>query len=174
MAATPKLQPPRHQDSTSTSASESSRRSDTNPASSGPSILSPYHIFNASPGTAPNADINDYTKGGINAWSTTGDPNPGLQPSTRVEGPWRGVETVDTIFAGTGAKVDKDGVSLEQIPMYQQQAQGDANGFMDDPTNILGADGYVMDEAAQQRLLLDLFWPGWPPNLPEPNIVNDL
>jgi hypothetical protein len=31
-----------------------------------------------------------------------------------------------------------------------------------------------MDEAAQQQLLMDLFWPGWPPSLPEPHVVNDL
>lgn len=77
------------------------------------------------------------------------------------------------MFATTGAKIDADGVPLEQTPLYGQQQPG-VDGFMNDPTNVLGADGYMMDEATQQRLLMDLFWPGWPPNLPEPNIVNDL
>lgn len=103
-----------------------------------------------------------------------GNPTLGLQPSTRVDGPWRGVETTETIFATTGAKIDNDGIPLEQMPMYPQRQSADASGFMNDPTNIIGADGFIMDEAAQQRLLLDLFWPGWPPKLPEPNIVNDL
>lgn len=152
----------------STDTSSHSRRTseaESSAVPSAPSMLSPYHLFDVSPTDKPSG-------GGNNAWSAANNPNPGLQPSTRVEGPWRGIETADTIFAGTGAKVDADGIPLEQLPMYPQQAGAD--GFINDPTNVLGADGYLMDEATQQRLLMDLFWPGWPPNLPEPNIVNDL
>ncbi|WVQ71532.1 hypothetical protein IAR50_001071 [Cryptococcus sp. DSM 104548] len=31
-----------------------------------------------------------------------------------------------------------------------------------------------LDAAMQQQLLMDMFWPGWPAKLPEPNIVNEL
>lgn len=139
--------------------------------STGPSILSPYHVFDLSPNPGGNGNMDQNAKGN-DIWAAINTSHPGLQPSTRVEGPWRGIETAETIFAGTGAKIDADGVPLEQTPMYPQQV--DVNGFINDPTNILGVDGYLMDEATQQRLLLDLFWPGWPPSLPEPNIVNDL
>lgn len=33
---------------------------------------------------------------------------------------------------------------------------------------------FVLDETIQQQILMDLFWPGWPPNMPEPTVVNDL
>lgn len=101
----------------------------------------------------------------------------GLQPSTRTEGPWRGVETADTVFANTGLKYDKDGVSIEQPPMYNSipmpTGPGEQAGMGNNGANG-GAAEFVMDEVLQQKILMDLFWPGWPPNLPEPNIVNDL
>ncbi|ODN84683.1 hypothetical protein L202_00579 [Cryptococcus amylolentus CBS 6039] len=31
-----------------------------------------------------------------------------------------------------------------------------------------------LDAAMQQQILMDMFWPGWPAKLPEPNIVNEL
>jgi len=76
---------------------------------------------------------------------------PGLQPSTRTEGPWRGVETVSSVF----------GQQANAMPDIQATSQPvDSNA--------------EFNEAMQQQLLLDLFWPGWPQHLPEPNIVNDL
>lgn len=105
--------------------------------------------------------------------STIGCPlsSEGLQPSTRTEGPWRGIETADTVFAPTGMKFDKDGIPLDQPPLYPQPKQQDSTESFGMPDN---QDGTVPDEILQQRILMDLFWPGWPPNLPEPNIVNDL
>lgn len=163
---------PELQNSTSTESTTSRRTSDivSNPASSGPSILSPYHLLNLSP--APTSDAEQFDKDKMsNPWL-----GPGLQPSTRIDGPWKAVETTETIFAAasaanTGTKIDSDGIPLDQIPLYPQVS---TDGFINDPTNILGADGYMMDDVSQQRLLMDLFWPGWPPNVPEPNIVNDL
>jgi hypothetical protein len=105
-----------------------------------------------------------------------------LQPSTRVEGPWRGVETADNIFTGTGMHFDKDGVSMEQPPLYNPIPNvepmpgnmGMGNNIDIEVEPVPAQDGFVMDEILQQKILMDLFWPGWPPNLPEPNIVNDL
>jgi len=78
----------------------------------------------------------------------------GLQPSTRTEGPWRGVETVESVYGVQGLN--------EQIPDISMQQNSTDSGTAE------------FNEAMQQQLLLDLFWPGWPPHLPEPNIVNDL
>ena len=74
----------------------------------------------------------------------------GLQPSTRTEGPWRGIETVDSTYP--------------QPKNANDRSNGDVDNNMP----------FIADEAIQQQLLMDLFWPGWPPNLPEPHIVNDL
>jgi len=71
-------------------------------------------------------------------------------------GTWRDVETTSNIFnpndfsksAGLGNPVN--------APF---SADDDTQG---------------MDAATQQQLLLDLFWPGWPPNLPQPHVVNEL
>ena len=76
----------------------------------------------------------------------------GLQPSTRTEGPWRGVETVSSVFG-------QQQVPVEPIAELSSQQADPMNDF---------------NEAMQQQLLMDLFWPGWPQYLPEPNIVNDL
>jgi hypothetical protein len=74
-----------------------------------------------------------------------------LEPSTRTEGPWRGVETVTSVL----------GQQTNAMPDIQATSQPvDSNA--------------EFNEAMQQQLLLDLFWPGWPQHLPEPNIVNDL
>jgi hypothetical protein len=114
-------------------------------------------------------------------WAAANDtdgPNStfGLQPSTRTEGPWRGVETVENIFGGSGAKFDKDGISLEQPPLYNPYPASGTDQMAAADINIGNAANveYMMDETLQQKILMDLFWPGWPPNLPEPNIVNDL
>jgi hypothetical protein len=161
----------------STSSSASRRESEEN-SSAGPSILSPNNIFNFSPG--PMGDPMDPVKAN-NIWAAANDtvgPNStfGLQPSTRTEGPWRGVETVENIFGSSGAKLDKDGISLEQPPMYNQFPATGINQMDGVDINIgnTATGEYVMDETLQQKILMDLFWPGWPPNLPEPNIVNDL
>ena len=167
-----------------TTSSTASRRQseEASGSSAGPSILSPRNIFNFSPGPMP--DPMDTKQPNV-MWAAANDtmgPNStfGLQPSTRTEGPWRGVETVDNIFAGTGAKFDKDGISLEQTPLYNPFPR-DIRGMDDGDINIdanantgTGTGGFVMDDVLQQKILMDLFWPGWPPNLPEPNIVNDL
>jgi hypothetical protein len=161
----------------STSSSTSRRESEEN-SSAGPSILSPNNIFNFSPG--PMGDPMDPVKAN-NIWAAANDtvgPNStfGLQPSTRTEGPWRGVETVENIFGSSGAKLDKDGISLEQPPMYNPFPATGINqmGGVDINIGNTATGEYVMDETLQQKILMDLFWPGWPPNLPEPNIVNDL
>jgi hypothetical protein len=78
----------------------------------------------------------------------------GLQPSTRTDGPWRGIETVQSVYAPQPIEP-----SIPDISSQQNQAETGTADF---------------NEAVQQQILLDLFWPGWPPLLPEPNIVNDL
>ncbi len=129
--------------------------SDSCPA--GPSVLSPNNFFNFSPGpsgpTAPGPTQN------LN-WAPPPGPDGQIQPSTRTEGPWRAVETVDTVLQGIGnPPVDEGG--------------GDTS--LGQSTDVDMDPGFPpVDEAIQQQLLMDLFWPGWPPNLPEPHIVNEL
>lgn len=84
-----------------------------------------------------------------------------IEPATRTDGPWRAVETVETASASVFVQT-----SLDSQPPPAQPAQPQSG----QPTATTGD----FSEAMQQQLLLDLFWPGWPPFLPEPNIVNDL
>jgi hypothetical protein len=58
--------------------------------------------------------------------------------------------------------------------MYNSMPVPQNSDGMDINIDNVPGDGFVMDEVLQQKILMDLFWPGWPPNLPEPNIVNDL
>ena len=172
------LSDPRIDERNQTASSSTSRQQSEEISSAGPSILSPNNIFNFSPG--PMGDPMDPTKANT-MWAAANDtvgPNStfGLQPSTRTEGPWRGVETAENIFGSSGAKFDKDGISMEQPPMYNPFPTTGINQMDGVDINIgnTATGEYVMDETLQQKILMDLFWPGWPPNLPEPNIVNDL
>ena len=81
----------------------------------------------------------------------------------------------------TSIQVDGNGTIIENISMAQFNTVN-----MDLGAQVLAQDelmpeivtavqeDFVLDETLQQQILMDLFWPGWPPNLPEPNIVNDL
>lgn len=166
---------------TQTTSSSTSRRESEENSSAGPSILSPNNIFNFSPG--PMGDSMD-AKQANNIWAAANDtvgPNStfGVMPNTRTEGPWRGVETIENIFAPSRAQFDRDTVPLEQatrLDPLQATELDNMSGINVNLDNVgnAGTGEYMMDETLQQKILMDLFWPGWPPNLPEPNIVNDL
>ena len=128
----------------------------------GPSVLSPNVVFNFSPGpTGPSTP-------GVNRDNVNWAPPPGLdgkpQPTERTEGPWRSVETVDTVFQGiTNGPAPASKGDAAGLASFEQSADADTDpGFP------------PVDEMMQQQLLMELFWPGWPPNLPEPHIVNEL
>ncbi|RXK38329.1 hypothetical protein M231_04371 [Tremella mesenterica] len=159
---------PSHRDSTHGASGAmsppSTSRQGTRNSPSG-ADLSPNAIFTFSPvpsgpvasGSSgqPAHNTNEPHSGENLNWPPPPDANGNIQPSTRVEGPWRGVETVETIFAA----------SMKATFVEGQSGMGINTNVDDLPP---------LDEAVQQQLLLELFWPGWPPNLPEPNIVNDL
>ena len=126
-------------------------------ASAAPAILSPNGVFNFSPGPTGMTP----GQNGNNQWPPM-PPNGQLEPSTRIEGPWRAVETVETFVAGNSQSGNEPLTTFSGVILGQDQLGGDA------------ATALVNDEALQQQLLMDLFWPGWPPCLPEPHIVNDL
>ncbi|WVW83215.1 hypothetical protein I302_105233 [Kwoniella bestiolae CBS 10118] len=119
-------------------------------------ILSPGGVFNFSPGPSTNF---------MSSWPPGPDPITGnIEPSTKVDGPWRAVETVETVYAAS--------MMNTQNPVQDQQNFNlDTN--METEINLDGLQA-GLDAAMQQQLLMDLFWPGWPINLPEPNVVNDL
>ncbi|WRT67022.1 uncharacterized protein IL334_003988 [Kwoniella shivajii] len=135
---------------------ESRKSSLPNPTSGGDSssgvsnILSPGGVFNFSPGDTSGFSAN---------WPNPPGPSGTLEPSTKVDGPWRAVETIETVFAAS-----MNGQTM-------QDSTGDTN--MESEINMDGLQA-GLDAAVQQQLLMDLFWPGWPINLPEPNVVNDL
>ncbi|WWC85393.1 uncharacterized protein L201_000256 [Kwoniella dendrophila CBS 6074] len=145
--------------------SEESRRSslqNATPGTGGDSssqstnILSPGGVFNFSPGPATNL---------MSSWPPAPDPVTGnLEPSTKVDGPWRAVETVETILTAS--------MNAAQNQAQNQQNFG-GDSIMETEINLDGLQA-GLDAAMQQQLLMDLFWPGWPINLPEPNVVNDL
>lgn len=130
-------------------------------SSSGANILSPGEIFNFSPADISNdawngavPDINDQNKSqnwqsfNPNDLSSTVDPLKG-------QAQWRGLESVSATFATTmNGNVGADLQMETEISMDGLEAG--------------------LDAAMQQQILMDLFWPGWPAKLPEPNVVNDL
>lgn len=130
------------------------------------SVLSPNVVFNFSPGpSGPAAPGSQQTDSN---WIPAPGPNGEIQPSTRTEGPWRSVETVDTVFQGASGNNDNNNNNTAQI-------NADIDGYGSIGQGDVDMDGFPqVDEAMQQQLLMDLFWPGWPPNLPEPHIVNEL
>ncbi|OCF39471.1 hypothetical protein I317_06745 [Kwoniella heveanensis CBS 569] len=153
--------------------SEDSRRSSLqNPNSSSmtegdsssgpPNMLSPNGIFNFSPGPTGPIDTSQHTLG--SQWPPVQIGPDGLQPSTKTDGPWRAVETIETVFQASMSSFTAPGVD----PLPTQEGSG-----MDTDINLDGLQA-GLDAAMQQQLLMDLFWPGWPVNLPEPNVVNDL
>jgi hypothetical protein len=132
-----------------------------------PAALSPNGIFNFSPGpSGPTAQTpaaglatqNISDKYSMPVFNEAGR----LSPSKNIDGPWRAVETVENTFQHIMNAAG--GAPDQSVPM----------GF--GTTGVAdGLDGFLpVDEALQQQLLLDLFWPGWPVNMPEPHIVNDL
>ena len=120
-------------------------------------ILSPNNVFNFSPG--PSGPNTSSSGPGSSNWPPPPDHHGQIQPSTLIEGPWRAVETLDTVFA---AGANKD-MSATSAAAYSQPIDLDMDAGL-----------LPVDEAMQQQLLLDLFWPGWPINLPEPHIVLEL
>ncbi len=162
------------QATTSTNDSGTSRRSSqqsgqssfgmtSNSSPAVPSGLSPTNVFNFSPAASgPTAPTALTAQQNLN-WAPPPEADGQIQPSDRTEGPWRSIETVDTVFQGVN--------NSNAAPM-----NADASGFAAVGQNgDVDMDGFPqVDEAMQQQLLMDLFWPGWPPNLPEPHIVNEL
>ncbi|WVR05102.1 hypothetical protein IAU60_002114 [Kwoniella sp. DSM 27419] len=148
--------------------SEESRRSSLqNPSPPGvsssdgssapPNILSPNGVFNFSPGPSGLSEP-------LGAQWPVYVESEGLQPSTKVDGPWRGVETVESVFTASINNMSTQ--DFDAAPMAQDNA-------METEINLDDLQA-GLDAAMQQQLLMDLFWPGWPMNLPEPNVVNDL
>lgn len=124
--------------------------------------LSPSGVFNFSPGpSGPNVPGPTMSNGASASWFVSHEQPPmsdQLEPSTRVNGPWRGVETDSSIAAAAST-----------------QAGNVNSSILGQNMDLDGIDiGLEVDDAIQQQLFMDLFWPGWPPNLPEPNIVHDL
>ena len=129
---------------------------------SGQSVLSPNNVFNFSPG--PSGPTATGTTQPNLEWAPPCDKFGQIHPSTRVAGAWRSIETVDTVLQDLG-----------QGPTAPLKADTAANGIFVPPADVEVDMGFPpVDEAMQQQLLMDLFWPGWPPCLPEPHIVNDL
>ncbi|WWC69552.1 uncharacterized protein I206_103494 [Kwoniella pini CBS 10737] len=126
--------------------------SNTGESSQGPAILSPGGVFNFSPGDTTSTNF-------MSNWPPPESITGIVEPGTKDDGPWKVVESIETVFAA-GAN-----------PSSQPNFGGDTN--MDTEINLDGLQA-GLDAAMQQQLLMDLFWPGWPINLPEPNVVNDL
>ena len=148
--------------------------------------LTPSAIFNFPPtpidagpaaaaAAAAPASAAAFTKGESQAYVPQYDEQGNMKPSDKLDGPWRAVETADTLLAsanmslnsghvnGVNVNVNVNGNGMAGVQFTTQDA---AEGVVPDLP--------PMDDAMQQQLLMDLFWPGWPANLPEPNIVNDL
>ncbi|WWD15819.1 hypothetical protein CI109_100243 [Kwoniella shandongensis] len=134
----------------SSEAADNSRRSsdiapDITSSSSVPNMLSPNGVFNFSPGETFSA-------------------------------PWPPIDVGDTTFAASATLNASWQMGGNTAPLTTGMKKPDSIGVDDPMETDINLDGLQagLDAAMQQQLLMDLFWPGWPPNLPEPNVVNDL
>jgi hypothetical protein len=134
--------------------------------------LTPSAIFNFPPTPAASGayTTNGKAQSGGMGYVPQFNADGSMKPSEKLDGPWRAVETVETFLAGASMPAAGNMAAMDGMGMgngnTQFSAQDAAEGMMSDLPPL--------DEAMQQQLLMDLFWPGWPANLPEPNIVNDL
>lgn len=130
-------------------------------SSSGVNILSPGEIFNFSP-----ADIsNDAWKGAV---PDTNDQNKSQN--------WQSFNPNDLSSSVDPLKGQAQWQSLESVSAtFTTTVDGNVGRDLQMETEI-NMDGLEagLDAAMQQQILMDLFWPGWPAKLPEPNVVNDL
>jgi hypothetical protein len=151
--------------STQSGSSQSPFNFNSAPSPAGPSVLSPNGIFNFSPGlTGPIAwpPASSFTDGKMNAAMSN-------------DGPWRRIETIQTVFEGSNV-TDQDRVAAAELKGGLGQPDGMAPMIFDHPINFdnVEANPFQIDDDVQQQLFMDLFWPGWPANLPEPPVVNEL
>lgn len=131
-----------------------------NRMSPAPAMLSPGNVFNFSPApSGPAATLQ---------WSGPDVEMDGTQPACmnqRGDATW-GVNSLQSALQEPGVpgrQGSGDRTAIEEI--NAQKAADFAASYMDDANGTAGLD---------PQLLLDLFWPGWPPNLPEPAVVQQL
>lgn len=130
--------------------------------------LTPSAVFNFPP-TPAGVNYTIPTQSHIPQFDEQGN----MKPSEKLDGPWRAIETVDTMLAGAGIPMGNGNVGNGNNGMPGMDGMQGQFSMQDQAEGIMPSLP-PMDEATQQQLLMDLFWPGWPVNLPEPNIVNDL
>lgn len=152
--------------------------------------LTPSAVFNFSP-----MPMNDTT---THAYVPQFDDQGRLKPSGKADGAWRDIETADNTEAIPGVNISAAQATIHDMAGEAWQGPDTADNFRTAPSADVGGGARArvpnqhtdpavhlsetfgvnmppqMDEAAQQQLLMDLFWPGWPPSLPEPHVVNDL
>jgi hypothetical protein len=75
----------------------------------------------------------------------------------RPAGTWRQVDTTKNTFGQSGAKLPE----VTPAPIQISDLIDENNGS-------------GIDAETQQQILLDLFWPGWPPQVPQPHILHEL
>lgn len=180
--------------STSSVSSASRRQSDQDPSPAPPPInpLSPNNVFTFSPGPSGPAASSTaaaaapgqpcpVTGTRLNqSWETNMTTMPGLygvRAQDQTEAAWRGGKVNDNSYFKTGTHIDisciTSNVTQTQTTIPDITTNTVANEQIPN-ISTAGQAEFVLDETMQQQLLMDLFWPGWPPNMPEPNIVNDL
>lgn len=117
--------------------------------------LTPFTVPDQSPAPALSpSGVFNFTPGP--SGPTAASPRDALP----FRGPlWRGVDTVESVLNVANGFADTSRSAEIGNPPEPFQS-------MDDLPQL--------DDATQQQLLLDLFWPGWPVHLPEPHIVNAL
>lgn len=140
--------------------------------SSGPSepiALTPSGVFNFSPGppepvTYPSMPIPD--RQGMPPPSTTSYP-----------GPWLGQVKLPSVDEASPLHVKfqfmRPAPEAAQLPL--PSSSGSTMPGLGAPQAIPAPlISPPFEEDMQQQMLMDLFWPGWPPGLPEPHVVNEL
>lgn len=114
------------------------------------SMLSPHAVFNFSPAPSGPTTLN---------WSGDVDMGPPSSEQTwRVEG-----------MANVLPNPSQPGSSApsKSVPAVNIES-------VDDMIDLEALNGSNGDGSLDPQILVDLFWPGWPRNLPEPTVTNSL
>jgi hypothetical protein len=116
-------------------------------ADAAPSMLSPAGVFNFSPAPTGPTTLN---------WSGDVDMGPPSQEQTwNVNNLSNGLSDATRASSSSGLK----SANVEQL---------------DDMVDLDGLNGANNDPSLDPQVLVDLFWPGWPRNLPEPSVTTSL
>lgn len=144
------------------------------PAPTGPGVQAPSGSGSDTPATYSMSSVLNIAQqmGGLTGVSSLGGAHvPTMPPgSTNNMGPPLSEDIrINLQNAATSLANGGGGDANMEHNSTTSKNKSQSSSFDSDPISAMAADG-VLDS----RMFMDLFWPGWPPNLPDPNVVQQL